>query len=355
MLLLILVFMPFLAGILLFITGRRNERARDILAVVVCGLALLAAVAAPQVPDPFGAFAPQVPDPSGALVSISGILTGAISFTLDGFRGVYAVITAFMWFMTALFAQEYFAEERENLNRYWFFMIVTLGATEGVMLSANLITAFIFFEILSFTSFTWVIHEETPDARNAGYTYLFIAVIGGLVLFMGLLLLNSAEGGAPDAVLLFDNPAGRIAGEAVLPASRILFAGGICVLIGFGAKAGMFPLHIWLPKAHPIAPSPASALLSGVLTKVGIYGILMVSLLYFRENAAFGILILILGLITMALGAVLALFSVNLKRTLACSSMSQIGFILTGAGMMILNGAGGCAIIAANPGKDHFR
>ena len=331
MLLLILVFMPFLAGILLFITGRRNERARDILAVVVCGLALLAAVAAPQVPDP-----------SGALVSISGILTGAISFTLDGFRGVYAVITAFMWFMTALFAQEYFAEERENLNRYWFFMIVTLGATEGVMLSANLITAFIFFEILSFTSFTWVIHEETPDARNAGYTYLFIAVIGGLVLFMGLLLLNSAEGGAPDAVLLFDNPAGRIAGEAALPASRILFAGGICVLIGFGAKAGMFPLHIWLPKAHPIAPSPASALLSGVLTKVGIYGILMVSLLYFRENAAFGTLMLILGLITMALGAVLALFSVNLKRTLACSSMSQIGFILTGAGMMILNGAGGC-------------
>ena len=85
MLLLILVFMPFLAGILLFITGRRNERARDILAVVVCGLALLAAVAAPQVPDP-----------SGALVSISGILTGAISFTLDDFRGVYAVITAFM-------------------------------------------------------------------------------------------------------------------------------------------------------------------------------------------------------------------------------------------------------------------
>ena len=213
-------------------------------------------------------------------------------------------------------------------------------ATQSLRLS--LITAFIFFEILSFTSFTWVIHEETPDARNAGYTYLFIAVIGGLVLFMGLLLLNSAEGGAPDAVLFFDNPAGRIAGEAALPASRILFAGGICVLIGFGAKAGMFPLHIWLPKAHPIAPSPASALLSGVLTKVGIYGILMVSLLYFRENAAFGTLMLILGLITMALGAVLALFSVNLKRTLACSSMSQIGFILTGAGMMILNGAGGC-------------
>ena len=352
MLLLFLVFMPFLAGILLFIIGRHNEHTRDILAVVVCGLALIAALAALLM-----AGEPKAPAPSEALVSITGILAGSVSFTLDGFRSVYALITAFMWFMTALFAQEYFAEEREHLNRYWFFMIVTLGATEGVMLSANLITAFIFFEILSFTSFTWVIHEETPQARSAGYTYLFIAVIGGLVLFMGLLLLNAAEGGAPDAVLFFDNAAGVVSGaasavSAAAPSgagsaaadaySSVLFAGGICVLLGFGAKAGMFPLHIWLPKAHPIAPSPASALLSGVLTKVGIYGILMVTLLYFKENTVFGMLVLLLGLITMALGALLALFSVNLKRTLACSSMSQIGFILTGVGMMIVNGAGDC-------------
>ncbi|MCF0146351.1 MAG: sodium:proton antiporter, partial [Eubacterium sp.] len=101
-------------------------------------------------------------------------------------------------------------------------------------------------------------------------------------------------------------------------------------------KAGMFPLHIWLPRSHPVAPSPASALLSGILTKVGIFGILMTAVPGFFGNGTFAILILIAGTITMALGAVLALFSVNLKRSLACSSMSQIGFILVGIGTVVL-------------------
>ena len=103
----------------------------------------------------------------------------------------------------------------------------------------------------------------------------------------------------------------------------------------------MFPLHVWLPKAHPIAPSPASALLSGILTKVGIYGILMTALYVLAGELRFGLIVWAAGMITMLLGAVLALFSVNLKRTLACSSMSQIGFILTGIGTVVLMGAAG--------------
>ena len=97
-------------------------------------------------------------------------------------------------------------------------------------------------------------------------------------------------------------------------------------------------LHIWLPKAHPVAPAPASALLSGILTKSGIFGVIVVSVNIFRASTAWGNLILVLGLITMLGGAVLAVFSVNLKRTLACSSMSQIGFILTGIAMGCLLG-----------------
>ena len=117
-----------------------------------------------------------------------------------------------------------------------------------------------------------------------------------------------------------------------------IWAASICILFGFGAKAGMFPLHIWLPKAHPVAPAPASALLSGILTKSGIFGVIVVSANIFRASTAWGNLILVLGLITMLGGAVLAVFSVNLKRTLACSSMSQIGFILTGIAMGCLLG-----------------
>ena len=118
---------------------------------------------------------------------------------------------------------------------------------------------------------------------------------------------------------------------------RIYIAGG-CMLFGFGAKAGMFPLHIWLPKAHPVAPAPASALLSGILTKTGVFGVLVVSIEMFRYDPLWGKCILYLGVITMFGGALLAVFSVDLKRTLACSSMSQIGFILVGVGMMELLG-----------------
>ncbi len=110
------------------------------------------------------------------------------------------------------------------------------------------------------------------------------------------------------------------------------------MLFGFGAKAGAFPLHIWLPKAHPVAPAPASALLSGILTKAGMFGILVLTGYVFLGDGIWGSLILILGVCTMVVGAALALFSVDLKRTLACSSVSQIGFILVGVGMSGLSG-----------------
>ena len=334
-LILYLVFTPFLFGILSFLIGRRHEKARDWFAVAVTAVELAAAIL----------LAGHYLSGNGSAVAVSGgvlypvlqnELAGGLSFTLDGFRVVYALITALMWAGTTAFGKEYFLHEREHLNRYWFFVLVTLGATEGVMLSGDFMTSFIFFEILSFTSFTWVIHEETEEAVHAGYTYLFIAVIGGLVLFMGLAMLSFTAG-----TLVFEELPGAVLTAIAEGKSGMILAAAICILFGFGAKAGMFPVHIWLPKAHPVAPSPGSALLSGILTKVGVYGILMTALTTMGGNTTFGLLVLIIGMITMALGALLALFSVNLKRTLACSSMSQIGFILTGVGMMVLLAAGG--------------
>ncbi len=305
-----IIFLPMVCGPLAFAAGLRREKLRDLIAVISCAAVLVLTLALPVV----------MPKEE-----IGYILFKGLSFTTDGFRVIYAIVTAVMWMGTTVFALEYFKEERENLNRYWLFVLVTLGATEGVMLSGDLMTTFVFFEILSFTSFTWVIHEETREAIRAGYTYLFIAVIGGLVLFMGLLMLYHQTG-----TLRFDE---LFAAVQQAPNRTELFAAGFCILFGFGCKAGMFPVHIWLPKAHPVAPSPASALLSGILTKVGIYGILMTTMNVFCEEKLYGIVVLLLGVVTMFLGALLALFSVNLKRTLACSSMSQVGFILTGTGM----------------------
>ena len=266
---------------------------------------------------------------AGSGLRINGFCGLGIGFKFEGFRIIYVGVALLMWTMTALFSMEYF-EHYRNRNRYYFFYLLTLGATLGVFMSEDLYTAFIFFEIMSFTSYTWVAHDEKPGAMKAAGTYLAVAVIGGLVMLMGLLLLYYSTG-----TLKIDElyPACHMILEKWDWGSGspgMIYAAGICILFGFGAKAGMFPLHIWLPKAHPVAPAPASALLSGILTKSGVYGVLILCFEIFRGVKTWGIIMLVLGVLTMFIGAVLAVFSVDLKRTLACSSMSQIGFILTG-------------------------
>ena len=255
---------------------------------------------------------------------ISNICDFGLSFRLDGFRLLYVCIATFMWLMSMSFSREYMAHYSNKL-RYYVFSVLTYFATVGVFMSADLITTFVFFEIMSFTSYVWVVQDERKESLRAGETYLAIAVMGGLVMLMGLMMLYNLTGtlridALHDAIKPYLN-------------TKELYVTGCLILFGFGAKAGAFPLHIWLPKAHPVAPAPASALLSGVLTKAGIYGILIISCEIFAGDAKWGTLILLIGVITMFLGALLALFSVDLKRTLACSSVSQIGFILVGIGM----------------------
>ena len=323
-----LVFLPIIISPFFYILGIRNEDLRDNCAIGFTFFELTLSLL----------LAHRVIITGGAGLDIPGIFWGGLHFDVDGFRSIYSIITSVMWAGTTLFAKEYFRHEREGLARYWLFVVLTLGATQGVMLSADLMTTFVFFEILSLTSFTWVIHEETKGAIHAAYTYLFIAIIGGLILFMGLLLMQATVGtlyfaDMKSAIELAATEGVRESaaggGTAVILSAaacrRRILAAGICIL-----------LHVWLPKAHPVAPSPASALLSGILTKVGVFGILMTATKAMVTNLTFGSIILTLGVVTMFLGALLALFSVNLKRTLACSSMSQIGFILVGIGSSVL-------------------
>ena len=345
------VFGPMAAGILSYLLGRFQKDLRSRFADLVTGLT-------------FGLFLylfwqmlTSGQNGSSMLpvrADIPEICGMGLHFTLDGFRALYGMIAAFMWFMSALFSREYLSHYR-NRNRYYLFLLVTLGATEGVFLSADFYTTFIFFEIMSLTSYVWVAHDEKREALRAAGTYLAVAVIGGLVMLMGIFLLYDVTGTLfSDELTGLYNVYGAAAndlqtaavtqkwGAGTVSASSAmtqLWIAGFCLLFGFGAKAGAFPLHIWLPKAHPVAPAPASALLSGILTKAGMYGILILTAYLFLGNTAWSNMILLLGVCTMVVGAVLALFSVDLKRTLACSSVSQIGFILVGVGMSGLMGA----------------
>lgn len=324
------VFAPFVAAPVTYGIGKKNKTARDYFAMVFTGAELIMLVALFVLSKGIaGGYSRS---------SIPGVCGMGLTFQVDGFRSLYSVIAAFMWFISTLCLREYFGHYR-NRNRYYFFLLLTLGATVGVLLSADLFTTFIFFETMSFTSYVWVAHDEKAETLRAAATYLGVAVIGGLVMLMGIFLMYytawSSEFFTWGQTIGYQEIKGFY---QVLPesAKSRFLAGGLCVLFGFGAKAGAFPLHIWLPKAHPVAPAPASALLSGILTKTGVFGILMLSAYGFLGQDSWGKLLLFLGVVTMVLGALLALFSINLKRTLACSSVSQIGFILVGIAMAVL-------------------
>ncbi len=336
----ILVFLPFAAGLLCYLAGRvkaaggcggdEKSPARDCLAALfsVAEFAVMTTVLVLFVTGG-GQGKPWV-------LKLPGIWGFGLSFTLDGFRALYGCIAAFLWMMASLLSVDYM-KGHSHQNRYYLFLLWTLGATMGVFFSASLDTTFLFFEIMSFTSYVWVAQEENKPALRAADTYLGVAVTGGLVMLMGIFLLKRTLGTLTIS---------QLSSAAALYGNKtVLYAAGGCLLVGFGAKAGAFPLHIWLPKAHPVAPAPASALLSGILTKTGIYGTLIVSCTLFWHDAPWGRLLLAIGVITMVGGALLAVFSVDLKRTLACSSMSQIGFILVGIGMQGLLGEENAAAV----------
>lgn len=328
----ILVFYPMAGALAAYLIGRKNKAARDyfadfvVISEFISALWLFINYCPPPDSIPI---APGDITINYPLFGIDGFAGLGIHFMADEFRCVYALVASIMWMMTTVFSREYFKHYR-NRNRYYMFMLITLGATMGVFLSADLYTTFIFFEIMSFTSYVWVAHDEKKASLKAAETYLAVAIIGGMAMLMGLFMLYNALGSLEISRLH------ELA--SACSDKTMLYIAGSLITVGFGAKAGSFPLHIWLPKAHPVAPAPASALLSGILTKSGIFGLIAVSCNLFLHDGSWGSVILLLGTVTMFGGALLALFSVDLKRTLACSSMSQIGFIMVGIGMQGLLG-----------------
>lgn len=313
----VLLLLPLCGAGLAALCGRRGKAADAV--ALLCELAVLALTAAALL--------------GGGLddLWLPGLLGQGLTFSADGFRLLWTALVAFSFAMSGLMCPEYL-EHSHARARYQAATLLTLAGTLGVFLAADLFTFFVFFELMSLSSWLWVLHEEDDGAKYAADTYLAVAVLGGLVMLMGIFTFTLTYG-SPG----FDAMRALIA--TGVPRGFLYLAGGL-MLFGFAAKAGLFPLHFWLPMAHPVAPAPASALLSGVLTKCGVLGMLILATTLFRGDLRWGEVVLGLGVVTMVLGALLAVCSVDLKRTLACSSVSQIGFISVGVGLMSLLGTG---------------
>lgn len=208
---------------------------------------------------------------------------------------------------------------RAGIN-YFFFSILVVSMALVVM-SANMITFLLAWELMSISSFFLVMYDyEVHSNRKAGYLYFIFAQGGAMFLFATFALIYSHTGN-------YD-----FASFAGIPeqAKLLVF---VLAFLGFGSKAGIFPLHIWLPKAHPAAPSHISAIMSGVMIKMGIYGIFRIYLLLEPSTPIIGQIVLVTGMVTGVLGVVYALAKQDIKQLLAYSSVENIGIILIGLGL----------------------
>lgn len=310
--LLLILILPLLGSFTGYLIGRVNEKYRDFFNVVLTFyMFILTCALFPYVSK--GRIDLFIP-------SIMGI---GLQIKIDMFRYIFVWLTTLIWFLVTIYSTEYL-NSYKNRNRYYLFFMLTYWSTIGIFVSENFLNLFTFFEIMSLTSYPLIIHDEDKYSHEAGRTYLIMAVTGGLVLLMGLFLLYDYT-----QTLEITRLKTEIDGIGNM---KYLITG--LIIFGFGIKAGMFPLHIWLPKAHPAAPAPASAVLSGILLKTGIFGIMVTSQIIVPGDKNVAITLLVLGFITMFIGGFLAMFQRNIKRILAYSSMSQMGYIIVGIGLM---------------------
>lgn len=317
----ILIFCPFLAA--LSLVRPKSLRGQGVLGITAGVVSLVASLLN------FGAVR------SGPLLAwrLASPSIFEPALRVDALSSLFSLFSSLVWLAVGIYMYSYMKHERSTTSFYVFYLL-TLGAVQGIFLAGNFVTLLVFFEIMTVTSFFWVIHRQDKEALRSGYFYLFLGILAGLLL-AGAIVLLMASGTTLEIGL-----------GAHLPANETMFSWAILLLlVGFGIKAGMVPLHIWLPMAHPVAPTPGSALLSGILIKAGAYGLIRTGQLVNWSITGFvpwlGLTVVILGTLTMLLGVGLALLQSNAKRLLAYHSVSQMGYIILGIGAALVLGSEG--------------
>lgn len=226
-----------------------------------------------------------------------------------------------------------YIEENERKAWYWFLLLMTFGSLDGIVTSNNISIFGNLWEVMTWASFFLVAWEMTDRARKAALKYLIICCSAAYFMIIGLMMIGGTEA----------SYTGIMSNIAGCSGSMLRF-GILFALFGFMAKAGLVPLHSWLPDAHPAAPSSISAPLSGVLTKMGVFGIVIVFYMIVNQNSlqslgtfegmsAAGVLVTLVGIITMGYGEISALYQTDIKRMLAYSTMGQVGEIVTVLGI----------------------
>ena len=249
-----------------------------------------------------------------------------VLLSVDNISRLFAILISCMWMLVGIYSFEYMAHE-ENEQRFYLFYMISLGVLIGLSFSGNIVTLYMFYELMTLLTLPLVLHEMTKEAVAAGIKYLLYSVFGASLALFGIFLFYRYGG-------ITFTPGGLLTAETVSGHESLMRWGVFAMIVGFGVKAGMFPLHGWLPTAHPVAPAPASAVLSGVITKAGVLGVIRTVFYLAGPDFIRGTWVqtawMTLAICTVFMGSMLAYRENLLKKRLAYSTVSQVSYVLSG-------------------------
>lgn len=250
-----------------------------------------------------------------------------IMFCFDRMGLIFAAITALIWVLCGLYSFAYFKGDKKA-KRYAIFYVITLIVILCLDFAGNLITFYLFYELMTLLSVPLVFHNETKEALMAALKYLFYSLCGAYMALFGLYFVYQ------NAETIRFTPGGVLAMSVTPENQTILLISVLSMILGFSVKAGMLPMHAWLTSAHPVAPAPASAFLSGIIVKGGVLGIIR-TVFYIAgpdliRDTFVQYILLTLSIATVFLGSMLAYREKQFKRRLAYSTVSQVSYILFG-------------------------
>ncbi len=258
------------------------------------------------------------------------------AFRMDSLAAFFLVAIFAVCALSAVFSFHYLDNGQQALRAavHYLFFSLLIASMALVVTAANMITFMLCWELMSLSSFFLVVYNyEAKENRRAGYLYFVFSQVGAMFILAAFGVMYATTGGFEfsGAASLTDN------------AKIVVF---ILAFIGFGSKAGVFPFHVWLPHAHPAASSHISAVMSGVMIKTGIYGILRIYTILDWHTALFGNIVVVGGILSGILGVVYALGQHDIKRLLAYHSVENIGIILIGIGLGMIGTAAGNPLMA---------
>lgn len=320
------ILIPIIFGILLFLP--ESERRKNLTEAekrnfycIVTGLALIGS----------GMLVLEAAFTDGEMVTLFTLHPKLpIILRADGLGKLFALLVTIIWICGGFFAFSYMKHEK-NIKRYFAFYLILYGVLMGLDFSGNLITMYVFYELMTLCSFPLVIHNQSKEAIMAAMKYLLYSFFGAYMALFGIYFMVKY------ANTLSFTPGGTLSSLAQENKPLLLLI-TFFMLMGFGVKAGMFPAHGWLPTAHPAAPAPASAVLSAIIVKSGVFA--MIRTVYyiigpdFIRNTWVQTVWLTLSLITVFLGSMLAYGEKVFKKRLAYSTVSQVSYIIFGLALL---------------------